>query len=113
MYAFFVCALLGGFVAEDYNKILIGMTKEEVMQILGGPPVDNVTDADRYSRTFSMSSYHIREIGKLWRSGKLQIWVVFDENNQVTGKMRAYAQQKPRWYIYLESAERDEVRPQP
>lgn len=72
---------------ENYRKIELGMTRQQVFAILGRRPVAHVTDADRSSLWTSLRSILIRERGDLWRSEKHRLWVVFDEENRVIGKM--------------------------
>src|SRR5262249_36524816 len=71
----------------NYSRIDLGMTRQQVTSIVQQPPVPKVTDADRFSNTFTMASSHIRRAGELWRTGKRKLWVVFDKNGRVTGKM--------------------------
>jgi hypothetical protein len=83
----FLCALLDGVTPENYGKIEFGMTKQEVIEILGMPPVVNVTADDRLSFFYTVNSSEIMQNGDLWRLGTQRIWVLFDKNNTVRGKM--------------------------
>jgi hypothetical protein len=71
----------------NYSLIQLGMTRQQVAAIDRQPPVAQVTDADRFSISSSLSSPLIRQEGELWRTGKRKLWVVFDEDQRATGKM--------------------------
>jgi hypothetical protein len=71
----------------NYCRIQTGMTRQQVADIVRQLPVVKVTDADRYSVWFTMSSHEIRKDGTLWRSGTRKLWVVFDKDQRVRGKM--------------------------
>src|SRR5437870_1363265 len=86
-FAFILPFLLDGVTPRNYARIELGMTKQEVVTILGRPPVEKVTQADRFSWWFTSASHEIRQNGELWRSGTLRIWLRFDNQRRVTGKM--------------------------
>ena len=77
----------------NFHRIELGMTRQEVLQILRRPSVAKVTDADRFSIGFTATSHDIMQQGELWRSGTLRLWLVFDKDQRVIGKMRDYDQQ--------------------
>jgi hypothetical protein len=93
------------FVPKAYEEIRIGMTRRQVLELLGCPPLAHVTNRDRSStalcdsrtctidsswfeaKTTSKQISEVRPNGDLWRSRTWQIWVVFDERNRVRGMM--------------------------
>ncbi|MCI0640524.1 MAG: hypothetical protein L0Y72_12775 [Gemmataceae bacterium] len=87
-----VCFLVlfqDGATHVNFHRIQLGMTRQQVERIVRQPPAKNVTDADRFSISFTVLSHDIRQAGDLWRSGPLRLWVVFDKD-RVTGKMIEY-----------------------
>jgi hypothetical protein len=76
----------------SYCRIQTGMTRQQVADIVRQPPVSKVTDADRYSVWFTMSSFEIRKEGSLWRAGTRKLWVAFDKDQRVRAKMLEYDQ---------------------
>ena len=79
--------LSGGANEVTYSRVELGMTRQEVQRIVRVLQVAKVTDADRFSLSFTMASHQIRQEGELWRSGTRKLWVVFDKDQRVTGKM--------------------------
>jgi hypothetical protein len=71
----------------NYSRIQAGMTRQQVAAIVRQSPVAHVTEADRCSQFFTIASSQIRQEGELWRTGKRKLWVVFDKDQRVTGKM--------------------------
>lgn len=85
----YLCLMLCQPGATDLNfaRIQLGMTRQQVASIVRQPAVAEVTDADRFSVWFTCTSHEIRQEGELWRTGSRKLWVVFDKNQRVTGKM--------------------------
>jgi hypothetical protein len=79
----------------NLDRIQLGMTRQQVADIVRQTPVAKVTDADRFSLSFTMASHHIRQHGNLWRSGSCKLWVVFDEYQRVSGKMLEHDEVDP------------------
>ena len=76
-----------GATEANYARIEFGMTREQVAAIVRQPRVAKVTDADRFSVAFTITSHDIRQEGELWRTGSRKLWVVFDKDQRVKGKM--------------------------
>jgi SmpA / OmlA family len=77
-----------GVTPENYEKIEVGMTNQQVVRLLGGPPADYATDAERSSKGFYSQAYlRTKKYGDLWRSTQCRIWVVFDAKDCVKGKL--------------------------
>jgi outer membrane protein assembly factor BamE (lipoprotein component of BamABCDE complex) len=77
-----------GVTPENGEKLKLGMTRQQVVRLLGGPPTTNVAATDRSSRSpfdAFTSNNEIRQSGELWRSRTCRIWVVFDETNRARG----------------------------
>jgi hypothetical protein len=86
---------------EAYDRIRLGIKKEEVLALLGRPPDRNVTDEDRVASplrwrsifTMDVSGFDslendaIRQKGHLWKIPTCRIWVAFDERQRVIGKV--------------------------
>ena len=85
----------GGANEVIYARIQFGMTRQEVQKIVRLPPVAKVTDADRFSLSFTMASDHMRQAGALWRSGERKLWIVFDKDQRVTGRMLDHDEADP------------------
>jgi hypothetical protein len=78
-----------GVTLANYEKISSGMTKKEVVRLLGrwpDPPDPKLRDRPRCG---TMSSMFIEDNGDSWRSETMQVWVVFNENGRVTLTMIA------------------------
>jgi len=75
-----------GVTPENYDKIAAGMTQEEVEALLGCRPATEVTDAERSFASNSPITWEIKQTGKLWRSRKWRVWVVFDNTNHMWAK---------------------------
>jgi septum formation inhibitor-activating ATPase MinD len=71
----------------NYSRIQLGMTRQDVARIVRQPAVSNITDADRFSVGFTMASHQMRQEGELWRSDTWRMWISFDKEQRVTGKM--------------------------
>jgi hypothetical protein len=80
-----------GVTLANYEKIRSGMTKKEVVRLLGrlpDPPDPKLRDGPRCG---TFPSIFIEDNGDSWRSEtmQIQIWVVFNENGRVTLTMIA------------------------
>src|SRR5512139_2295119 len=76
-----------GATYPNYARIELGMTRDQVAKIIRQAPVAKITDLDRHSSFSSTLSRSMRLEGELWRSGKLKLWLKFDTDNRLTGKM--------------------------
>ena len=94
MLAVILLLLNPGATELNYWRVQIGMTRQEVARIVRQPPVANVTDADRFSNGSTFTS-HIRDEGELWRSGTKKLWIRFDKNQRVVGKMLEHDEVTP------------------
>jgi hypothetical protein len=86
-------ASLPGVTPENYGRIELGITRWQVMAILGGLPVP-AAKVSQYERAglllgqpTTVSSMMVRRNGESWQSGYRRIWVEFDENDRVRGMM--------------------------
>lgn len=83
-----------GVTRKNFERIEFEMTKQQVVRILGRPPIANPTLADRFGTEAgahyagTLHSLITQSDGELWRSGTLKIFVLFDENQRVRGMMR-------------------------
>ncbi len=88
----FFMALNHGVTTENYDKIEFGMSRPQVVKILGRE--SNAYDADKrkarlLSRPRPGGVWLLMEIegdGDTWENGDLQVWVLFNADGQVTGK---------------------------
>jgi len=75
---------------EGYHGIQMGMTEQEVIQVLGVKPGDHGPGVGEIIETgcFTMASASIRSDpkGKKWLAGDFAITVCFDEGGRVNGK---------------------------
>jgi len=71
----------------NYSRIEIGMTRQEVAKIIRQPAVATITDDDRFSVSCTRASHEMRQEAELWRSDTWRIWIEFDKEQRVTGKM--------------------------
>lgn len=69
----------------DYEKINEGMTRAQVIKLLGRDP-DKKTSED-YLGCGTLNMMLIQLEGELWRFEDCQIWVRFDTQGQYCGKM--------------------------
>jgi outer membrane protein assembly factor BamE (lipoprotein component of BamABCDE complex) len=76
-----------GATYQNYARIELGMTRDQVAKIVRQAPATKITDFDRYSVFSSATSRSMRLEGELWRSGKTKLWLKFDKDNRLTGKM--------------------------
>jgi hypothetical protein len=80
-------AFQDGVDRADFEQIKLGMSRREVMQIMPHSPIPYVSYADRFPRVGTVSSNLIRRNGELWQSRSFNLWVSFDDNDRVDGKM--------------------------
>jgi len=83
----FVLLFQDGPTWMNYGRIQIGMTRQEVSSIVRQPAVPEISDDDRFSVGFTMASHQMRQEGELWRSDAWRLWITFDKEQRVTGKM--------------------------
>ena len=72
---------------DNYSKIETGMSRVDVIKLLGKPPEAAVSDDESWSSAFTVLSYKLRHEGQLWKTGPFRIWVQFDAKGLVQGKM--------------------------
>jgi SmpA/OmlA family protein len=71
---------------ESVKKIKFGMTRQEVVWILGRPPEANVAEHDRkVDADYPTLNPAIRQQGDFWRAGALRVWVLFHAGGKVVG----------------------------
>lgn len=71
----------------NFEKIQFGMKRDEVVKILGGEPLTTIPEPTVFDFYGTLSSLEIQQNGELWESGTIRIWVEFDAEDRVTGKM--------------------------
>jgi hypothetical protein len=74
---------------ESYEKIGRCMTRQQVIEALGRTSLGKGPEADPTYLPcfFTTHTGYMRNNGELWRHGEFRIWVVFDEQDRVTGWM--------------------------
>ena len=63
-----------------FNKVRVGMTRDEVIATIGAPPGDYTT------RPYSprLVSYHIAFLAERWRCNEAECFVVFDDDDRAS-----------------------------
>lgn len=81
-----MATLFDGVNEDGYYKIQLGMSRPEVIMILGRPSL-GVLGLEDFPRGGTKASMAIESGGEVWKSATATIWVLFDENGRVQGKM--------------------------
>jgi hypothetical protein len=85
--------LPGDISLESYERIELGMSRRQGELILGQPSLGHVEpDYDCFFET--MMAHDLKREGELWRSGSLRLWLRFDRDNRVNGKLLQWARFK-------------------
>ena len=79
-----------GVHTENFGKIVYQMPREEVVKLLGCPPMFGPGEYQEFQWGGTCNSFEFMQRSELWISGDVKMRVLFDENGRVTGVMGPY-----------------------
>jgi hypothetical protein len=80
--------------AEAYEQIQVGMTRQHVEDVLGGPPRSEVG---------WLKAYGMNPSGGIWEGQDVVIYVWYDTKMNVSAKRFSPAQRRPSWWDRVRS----------